>query len=218
MYKRYWVLIVLLLGSLAAYGWWWMSEADAVPGQLKTQIDKALPSGVTATYQVGPIGGFPFRFVTDLTDIKITVDSGNTFTVGKALIVMQPGNDEHIIMQMEGPVTYALADGGTGSIKAEELLVSVREMPDGAYWTDVDAQAPHMDPAFGTDQTANRARINLRTHFGQAGAYDLLMTAAALRQADSGEPPLRVIYDGKTLTINDATVTGQAREDFLRRF
>ena len=218
MYKRYWVLIGVLVVSFGAYGWWWGSQAEAVSSQLKKQIDMALPSDVTATYQVGPIGGFPFRFVTDLTDIKIAVDGSNTFTAGKALTVMQPGNDEHIIMQIEGPITYALADGGTGTIKAEDLLISIRKMPDGAFWTDVDALTPHMDPAFCTGQTANRATIHLRTHFGQEGAYDMSMTAAALREADSGEPPLRVLYDGKTLTINDSPVTGQAREDFLRRF
>lgn len=223
MYKRYWLLIGVLAVALAAYGVWWMMAAEQITNRLKAQINGAMPPGVSVTYQTGRVAGFPFRFMVELTDLTVTIGDGSRFSAVTAQAMMQPGNGDHIIFDIEGAVNYTLATGSTGTIRAERLLASIRRMPDGAFWTDVDAAAPRVDPAFGPAQSANRAGVHLRTGVGNAagndvGAYDISITAAALRQAGSGAPPLSIVYNGQTVEANGQPLDAQATADLFGRF
>ena len=189
MQKRYLAMFGILGALFAGYAMWWSNKATDLEFGIYNRVFDAMPSNVEAKFSVNGVGGFPFRFVADLRNVEIRIGATDTVKTARAEAIMQPGNNDHVILRFTDEFTYDIAGLGQGTFTAERLLASLVRNEDWHWDTDVDAKNLQLATAGGQEFEAERAGLHVRdTSFAGDHSYTFSMTGTDMRRA--GEDPV----------------------------
>ncbi len=198
MGNRYFILFGALGLAFAGYAVWWFGEAEDLAYRVQGQLFRAMPSNIELDFSVGDVGGFPFRFVVDMQDVRLTIAGDDRFETSQAFAILQPFNEGHVIVSFPEPVNYAIKGGGSGVIAPDRALASFVWPEGGKLRIDLDSKDLTIDSKSGNRLTVGRAGLHVRDESVAPGhAYSFSISTDGIRRGDPDAPAGAVKAEGR---------------------
>lgn len=128
--RRFWLFApyVLVLIAFALWSAYWFYAR----GQVLQALDNARKpqSGYTLSYDRGRVGGYPFRFETELTNPRLSERSGWALAAPSLQVISAAYNPTHAVIVAPRGVTLTRPNKGPVEITGKVLRASVADLQD----------------------------------------------------------------------------------------